>query len=327
MQKSIRFEFGGVVFTANQGTLRIVQLGQCVTLNFKKIMKKSHLLLTTLAGFALATAAQAQITIIDYTLDTNGSESSFFNGTPTGGWTVGATESTFNTGFSTTPVLGIGNTPAGNVPLFIGGASGTYASTSAVPSVFQLRTLNNATTGSNNAILNRFDADGNALLVRSALVVESTNWLNSTSGVEGLSSFNLGVVQGTASAGNNVTATVRAVVRDSGNYYVSNTAFTGVLGSLDITDFGAETWFNLGTGANLLSTNFADYGAAGSVAFSDITGVGMVYEYSTSDTAQREYRLGGLQVTAVPEPSTYALLAGIGALGLAAFRRRRSRAA
>jgi hypothetical protein len=284
-------------------------------------MKKTQLLLTTLAGLAFAAAAQAAV-IVDYTLATNGSESTFYNGTPTGGWTVGATESTFNTGFSATPVLGIGNTPAGNVPLFIGGATGTYASTNGLPSVFQLRTLNNALTGANNAILNRFDADGNALFVRSALVVESSNWLASTSGVTGLSSYSLGIVQGTATAGNNVTATVRAVVRDSGNYYVSNSAFTGVLGSLDITDFGAETWFNLGTGAALLSTNFADYGTAGSVAFSSITGVGMVYEYSTSDTAQREYRLGGLQVTAVPEPSTYALLAGFMALGLILMRRK-----
>ncbi|MGC9450174.1 MAG: hypothetical protein ACP5I4_01895, partial [Oceanipulchritudo sp.] len=271
-------------------------------------MKKRHLLLTTLAGLALAAPAQAAV-IVDYTLADNGSESTFFNGTPTGGWTVGATESTFDTGFSATSVLGVGTTPAGTVPLFIGGATGTYASTTVLPTTVQLRTLRNATTGVNNAILNRFDADGNALFVRSALVVESSNWLTSTSGVTGLDSYNLGVIQ-SGSNGTNVTATVRAVVRDSGNYYVSNTAFTGVSGSLDITDFGAETWYNLGTGAALLSTNFADYGTAGSVAFSAITGVGMVYEYSTSDTVQREYRLGGLQVTAVPEPSTYALLAG-----------------
>lgn len=88
------------------------------------------------------------------------------------------------------------------------------------------------------------------------------------------------------------------------------------------TNFTTETWYDLGTsGDTLLSTSFSSYTSAASVAFSDIDGVGFIYEYATNDTAQKEYRLGGWNVVAVPEPSTGLLLL-VSAIGLLTTRRR-----
>ena len=274
---------------------------------------------------ASAVSLVAQTTIVDFDTEPNGSGSFFINDNPLGGWTVGSGVSTFDTGFSSTTVIGVGNSPAGTAPLMIGGASGSYASDTSLPSVPEIRTLQNSSAGANNTFVNRVDTGGVLFSTRAAFVVESENWLSSTAGGVSLDSYQIDIVRLDVSSAN---ANLRALVRDGGNYHVSTTAVTSE-DTLSL-DFSAETWVNLGSsGDSLLTTEFGSYSGASSITFSQVDAVGFIYEYSImgdSGDGNQDLRIGNFEVTAtaIPEPSTYALFASILGLGVIYFRRRKA---
>lgn len=59
--------------------------------------------------------------------------------------------------------------------------------------------------------------------------------------------------------------------------------------------------------------------------FDDITGLGIyAHGHASADAGRAEIGLAGFQVVAVPEPSTYAALLGLGALIFAGLRRRKT---
>lgn len=118
----------------------------------------------------------------------------------------------------------------------------------------------------------------------------------------------------------------RWVVRDNvGDLYVSQETFA--LGTSKATF----------TSSSLLSTNWAlfdtsnddmyqSYGTFGSITLSGLTGAGVYLEYARpnidNNGGNGSFQLA--EFTAIPEPGTYALIAGILALGLVLLRRRRA---
>ena len=90
-------------------------------------------------------------------------------------------------------------------------------------------------------------------------------------------------------------------------------------GVLDLDDFSFTTLGGYGVGTyTLLSTSTSIVGTLGSNLTGTVGGLNGVLSISGNDLV--------LTVSAIPEPATYAALAGLGVLGLAVLRRRRDRA-
>lgn len=135
------------------------------------------------------------------------------------------------------------------------------------------------------------------------------------------------------------TASVRLMIQQGGNWYASDAAFAnttaytgGTFSSAGLTaDTGktfvfstaASSWHlvTLTPGATL-SIGASTLGA--DLVSSTITGVGF---YMQSTTQAANIRIDSLNITgtAIPEPSAYAVVAGMSVLGLVAGRRRVSR--
>jgi hypothetical protein len=121
---------------------------------------------------------------------------------------------------------------------------------------------------------------------------------------------------------------VRAVVKVGEQYYVSNTALTAASSTFTTALLESYTWSEYNP---LTSLSYAATGTE-SISLSSVSFAGVLVNRTVSQTATAgntvasnfsELTLSGLTVTAIPEPSAFAALAGLGALGLAATRRRR----
>jgi hypothetical protein len=133
-----------------------------------------------------------------------------------------------------------------------------------------------------------------------------------------LSSFSIGAQRSTG-AGN--AAAAHAVIRIGSSYYVSGTG-TSVGSSYVVQSLALSNWSTydpatsistIGIAASLNPTDQVD--AVGFLLFRTVT--------DASPTGDVRYGVGQFTATAVPEPSTYALLAGMATLGLVLIRRRR----
>ena len=131
---------------------------------------------------------------------------------------------------------------------------------------------------------------------------------------------------------NNGIQTLRFMVVADGTYYLSDTTSTANTGgTFNLTGLDTENWWTYSNGGNTDGTILFNQGSESSVvgsALNNITAVGLYADKVGFDasgiTATSEYDLNvqGFVATAVPEPSTYALLGGLMALGLVLVRRR-----
>jgi hypothetical protein len=121
---------------------------------------------------------------------------------------------------------------------------------------------------------------------------------------------------------------VRAVVKQGTQYYVSNTALTASPGTFTSAMLSSYTW----SVYNPLTSLSYSSNATESISLSSISFAGVLVNRTISQVATAggtvagnfaEVSLSGLTITAIPEPSAFAAIAGLGALGLVASRRRR----
>jgi hypothetical protein len=115
---------------------------------------------------------------------------------------------------------------------------------------------------------------------------------------------------------------IRWVVQDGSTFYISeSTAST-------LTDPNSANWAVYNPTNTLRGFRFTDDpNDFGPVTFSDVQAVGFLnYSWINDDfvSSSRTWStLGNVQITAIPEPSTYAALIGLAALGFVFWRRRR----
>lgn len=132
------------------------------------------------------------------------------------------------------------------------------------------------------------------------------------------------------------TATIRFVVQDNENWYISEASPNLQTGALDgnlTTSYSIEatesSWFGYNPTTNPTINGVADIGASATPLFSSITYVGFHLEVASAANGTIAAHNGSnigvreFTVTAVPEPSTYALSAGLLSLGFILWRRRR----
>lgn len=126
-----------------------------------------------------------------------------------------------------------------------------------------------------------------------------------------------------ANAGGGMGA--RFVIRDGSQFYISSFSTTETAsidgttaglqwGSFDVADFAS--FDNSATGLGM-SVTFSPQ------TFSNVTGVGFLTEIARPNASGPVFAVDDFQAALVPEPSTYALLSGVFALGLIMLRRRR----
>ncbi|HSH09045.1 MAG TPA: PEP-CTERM sorting domain-containing protein, partial [Oceanipulchritudo sp.] len=106
----------------------------------------------------------------------------------------------------------------------------------------------------------------------------------------------------------------RMIVNQGGTYYISQQWTAGASNSTG-WDPSATDWA-------VLNTSDYSYGAFNNLLLDDVRGVGFYAQGAA--VGGSGFKIGSFEVTAVPEPSTYALIAGFLALGLILVRRRRN---
>ncbi|MEX0326274.1 MAG: PEP-CTERM sorting domain-containing protein [Puniceicoccaceae bacterium] len=133
-----------------------------------------------------------------------------------------------------------------------------------------------------------------------------------------LQSFTLAAARTTGTGQN---AIAHAVIRVGSSYYVADTPANNVSSAYGDISLALTSWNTydpasslsaIGSSATLNGTDQVD--AVGYLLFRNVL--------STNTGGNTRFGVGKFEVVAVPEPSTYALLAGFATLGLILFRRR-----
>jgi hypothetical protein len=147
-------------------------------------------------------------------------------------------------------------------------------------------------------------------------------WINTPGGQ--ITNFVTTPTAGTASlSGSGGSSTTPSGASTGGYYTASGATITSTLGSEIFYDVS----FTYDPTAGTLTGVFGSVSATYTIATADLLGVapsiGITIRTGTSNTATR-FDDFTISVSPIPEPSTYASLAGLCVLGFAAYRRRRS---
>ncbi len=119
---------------------------------------------------------------------------------------------------------------------------------------------------------------------------------------------------------NNASLTGRWLVDIDGTTYVSNESFSG--GAVTSSAITSTTWASI----DLADSMFNAPGSFGALSVSDIDGVGFYLSgnYSGGGLELAQLNSYSADAAVIPEPSSFALLAGALGMGLVMMRRRRS---
>jgi hypothetical protein len=223
--------------------------------------------------------------------------------------------------FYSGPVSAYGNTPAS--PEFrIAGAmyeeDGAPEGGPTNTASWRWRVRNNA-LGGNDAIMAESGSSGSTYGVY-AIWWDNSNFVGSfqNSNVD-LSAFPVGSVSATATVNRDG---VRLMIQNDGQWYISDAASSS--GQLSV-DFDSAAW--LAYNPDTTHTSLWASGSVGTPAsgfsatpdFDKVSAIGVYWE-RIDDNSTREFLMS--EFTVVPEPSTYAIWAGMLALGIVALRSR-----
>jgi len=117
----------------------------------------------------------------------------------------------------------------------------------------------------------------------------------------------------------NTTKEVRFIVNQAGTYYVSNTTANNVATNV-LADINGDTWAELTITTNAAGGNYLIGSTYSTVTFDDVRAVGIYADVTRS--GQIEWNVTDFQFAAIPEASSYALVAGLLGLGSVMLRRR-----
>lgn len=300
-------------------------------------MQNTTLKTLAAAGIALLPAAMnAETTIIDF-----GGSDAYVASSPThvlfNGYTTSGKSFDLTTAFNPSASYSI---PTGKSGVFYGGAS--IASTNGTGqwnTTSGLTVRNNLTTpafGSEDAI--RFYpswsttvGDGSQKFY-SAVVFKKADFLNgmSTETVTFDSSSSYSATFALGSGYQTANCRFRIIVQDGSNWYISQASgLTGGNTAQSATNvtFASRTWSSYDP-----FTSLSAIGATATPSFTNIGAVGFAFELSSLQSANggtnggawvNDFIVNG--VSAVPEPSSYAVIAGFLVLGGTTVTRRRSR--
>ena len=144
-----------------------------------------------------------------------------------------------------------------------------------------------------------------------------------TSGGGSLLWSNLDEFSFAANRGSTFAGTTRAVIQIGGTWYASEAqTFTTTVSTYTI-DIQDTNWLAFTPGTSLALSGTGDT-LANLNASGNLQGVGLWVNATSGTGSNRQWRVDDLEITAIPEPSTYAVIAGLLALGLVAWRRRKS---
>lgn len=238
-------------------------------------------------------------------------------------WTSGTTPTV---GFSDSAALSPSSNWSGTNSVFYGGFSSVVSGTAGQSRFATV--IDNAT--SDRIRIGITAGTGNSITSFAGVVYwDKSNFLNGGSSAS-ISLDNSSSILINVAAATNLRA--RWVIRNGSQFYVSNgtTNFTSSSSgsfSLSNATLMATSWDQYNPATSLTWTSGT--GTVSSTALTDITGVG-VYFVSTNSTAGQNFNLtfdsfafSGVLGSQIPEPSSFAVLSGLGILGFAASRRRR----
>lgn len=158
-------------------------------------------------------------------------------------------------------------------------------------------------------------------LIRGLVFFQKSDFLNGSSDTltfDATSSAIISVLGQNGAGGSNGT---KLAVLDGTTWYVSNSTFGGFSGNLNISDLSIETFASYDpTGAPLDPTP-SSFTTAGST-FTDIQAVGYYFNLGNASAGSAGMSITSIEITAIPEPSTFALL-GLAGLAVVMFRRRK----
>lgn len=310
-------------------------------------MTTRYLKLSLLTAMTMAGSAFAQTTYVDFGNAGNYDAGSNINlrGAGDTAWTANNNVGDFDAdtvsddvrrsiAFSDSTALSPAANWSGTSGVFFGGAQVTRLNSATMPVTGTFATTVNNAGGDRVRLGVNVDASNRIDSVQGLFFWKKSDFLNggdvATIGLDTTSAFSVNIVTGGVSGGDG--ARVRFVVQNGSQFYVSSVA------SQTVSNGGTAT-FNL-TGAALMTTEvWDDYAptsnltwASGgttisSTALNDIQAVGFYVIGTGIAAADRDFNFTfndfSFTGTAIPEPSGFATLAGLGMLGVVALRRRR----
>lgn len=233
----------------------------------------------------------------------------------------------FSSSFSDTTALNPSSvgytTPSGSVGTFYGGYKITkFSDTNVFTPILQVQQNTTSDRIVFNSNSGAFNSEVDALVYW-----KKSDFLNGLSS-QTLSLDNTATGSISVNYGSGATTQTRFVVKSAGVFYISQTAQTNNTGGTYTLSFDPNTMWSIYDPTSDIELGTTSYSITSS-ALTDIQGVGVYMERTRTSNASSisllsfQLDLVGT-VSSVPEPATFAILAGAVVLGSVAYRRRRA---